>query len=290
MGTWLGRALGAAGLIAALGACASESGREQALPASPTPAADEARASEPVFSPDGTRIAFALDSARGSDLLIMAADGTGLRRLVTGTLLARLGFSADGTRVYYTGLERGATRGRVEVRSVAADGTGAGARTEFVPVGEDITSIGEDFTVDPSGTLVAYTGDGRTPSPGLLPKRAPASEWDLHLSNLDGTGLRKVAGDETEEALTAHFAGDRLLITAAPAGGGIVPYLVDLDGRNRSPLGDRTVADPRVSPDGRRVVFVLNDSEERFEVWSMNLDGTDRRQLTDLRTGSEPQA
>ena len=76
---------------------------------------------EPVWSPDGTRIAFASGLAGEADLYVINADGTGLRRL-TAAAGDDVGpaWSPDGARIAFAS----ARSGRWDIFVVGADGTG----------------------------------------------------------------------------------------------------------------------------------------------------------------------
>ncbi|MDX6555922.1 MAG: hypothetical protein QOD86_2117 [Miltoncostaeaceae bacterium] len=81
----------------------------------------------PVASPDGRRIAFASNRDRNNEICVMAADGSGQRRLTRSVraddLLPR--FSPDGTRIAFASTDRtGASR----VTVMAADGSAPRAR------------------------------------------------------------------------------------------------------------------------------------------------------------------
>lgn len=76
---------------------------------------------QPVWSPDGTRIAFASGTPGQADLYVINVDGSGLRRLTTapGDDLGPA-WSPDGTRIAFSS----ARGGRWDLFAVGVDGTG----------------------------------------------------------------------------------------------------------------------------------------------------------------------
>lgn len=103
----------------------------------------------PAYSPDGSRVAFCSSRDGEFDLYVMAADGSGVRRVVKlEGLQARPAWSPDGRRLAFT-WNRG---GVYVVHSVNLDGTGlvkvAGAaeRSDYP-------------TWDPDGRSVVFVGE-----------------------------------------------------------------------------------------------------------------------------------
>ncbi|HEX4613046.1 MAG TPA: hypothetical protein VH092_32955 [Urbifossiella sp.] len=75
----------------------------------------------PAYSPDGSRIAFCSSRDSEFDLYVMAADGSGVRRVVKlDGMQARPAWSPDGRRLAFT-WNRG---GRYEIHAVGLDGRG----------------------------------------------------------------------------------------------------------------------------------------------------------------------
>jgi Tol biopolymer transport system component len=75
-------------------------------------------------------------------------------------------------------------------------------------------------------------------------------------------------------------------IAFAPANGDGI-WVMDPEGTNATQLVDGTVSSPRWSPDGTRLAFVRLVDAERFlfELFLVDADGTDLRQLTSDSTG-----
>jgi TolB protein len=103
----------------------------------------------PVWSPDGTRIAFVSDRDRGfPELYLMNADGTGVKRLTTNTLIdANPSWSPDGTRVVF---ERCCETGTSDLFTIDVT-----TRAE-VSVTASASSQEFDPSWSPDGTRIAY--------------------------------------------------------------------------------------------------------------------------------------
>ncbi|MFO0795897.1 MAG: hypothetical protein U0804_00315 [Gemmataceae bacterium] len=103
----------------------------------------------PAYSPDGGRIAFCSSRDGAFDLYVMAADGTGVRRVaVLEGMQARPAWSPDGRRLAFT-WNRG---GVYEIHAVNADGGGlvklaaAAERSDYptwTPDGRAVVFVGE---------------------------------------------------------------------------------------------------------------------------------------------------
>lgn len=60
-------------------------------------------------------------------------------------------------------------------------------------------------------------------------------------------------------------------------------WLMDSDGKNRRQLTSGDVQDfaPRFTPDGKRVIFVSNRRNGRWDIWSINTDGSNLSRITE---------
>jgi hypothetical protein len=72
----------------------------------------------PTWSPDGTRIAFSMNS----DIYVVRADGTGLTRLTTRAFADNPAWSPDGTRIAYTNFGYDSGTAMPRIAAIAADG------------------------------------------------------------------------------------------------------------------------------------------------------------------------
>jgi len=152
---------------------------------------NDARDTDPVFSPDGRRVAFR--SARGlgdpkahEELWIMNADGSDTRRLSfypegetpPSRSLYKAGppvWSPDGRLISFISHRNG----RYNIYKVRPDGSGFGRLTENdMPEGYHSWS--------PDGTRIAFDSDRE-------------GQYDIYLMNADGTGVRRLTDNSAYE-------------------------------------------------------------------------------------------
>ncbi len=211
---------------------------------------------DPAWSPDGTRIAFASAREGSYDLYVMNADGTETTRLTsTDANDQNPTWSPDGSRIAFS---RSSDGGHVWVMN--ADGSGARRLTdELAEEGEPAWS--------PDGRWIAYT------------HRASASDFrEIRVARPDGSGRRNVTNLQARSYAPA-WAPDskRLAFSADRDGVRYDIYTVGLDGTGlRRPVPPREDAfEPAWSPDGNEIAFSRDGA-----IVVTTLDGVER-QLTD---------
>jgi TolB protein len=161
----------------------------------------------PAFSPDGSQIAFIrYVDPDYFDLFVMAADGSGERRIwhKEGVWAAGPRWSPDGSSIYLSEDETGG--GQIDVVRIDL-ATGALTRLTVTP-GDDST-----FAISPGGTTIAFQSD-----------RSPGG---IFLMDADGSNVRHLVGT-WQRGYPMSWSPDGLhLIFARPDGW---LYLVDADG------------------------------------------------------------
>lgn len=211
---------------------------------------------DPAWSPDATRIAFASAREGSFDIYVMEADGTGTERLTSSSANDKgPSWSPDGRRIAFSRSEDG---GHVWVMD--ADGTRARRLT-------DELAEESEPSWSPDGRLIAYT------------RRASGSDLrEIWVARPDGSGRRRVT------QLGAKSYGpdwspdsERLAFSADRDGSGYDIYTIRLDGSDlRRPVrpGEDSF-EPAWSPDGSAIAFSRDGA-----IVVTTLDG-DEEQLTD---------
>ena len=240
---------------------------------------------DPVWSPDGKRIAFT--SQRDDGIFVMDQNGRDEERLT------RFGgrdpaWSPDGSLVVFARHVDGSQ----QVFVVGANGTDqrqltldGGADPVWSPDGDRIvfSRDGQVYVMNADGSdQQQLTFDGGadpvwSPDGGrVVFVRYVDGDSEVFVVGADGTGERRLT--RTGGRGPAWSPGDDRV--AYTADGNI--FLVDADGSNLRQLTHDGGQAPLWSPDGKRIVFV---GDEGISV--IDADGSDLRQLTD-RGGWDP--
>jgi TolB protein len=286
--------------VVALAVLATSAVRSQSPPAQPAH-----HGANPAVSPDGRHIAFLSDRDGAEDIYVMAADGSSTRRLTNVGHTSRPHWSADGrqlvfsvsagesSRVFAVSFEGGAAAeiARFEARGApvpVGDGSrfvyGVGGWTEMqLVVSRADGSARKALTSD----RAAYWCAGVSPGGDQVAAgRKDADGMQIWMVKTDGSGARQVTRFTPEEGspqCPAFSPDGRRLAVQAEAGHVGHLWLVDPESGAGTKLATHTDAYrdelPAWFPDGRRLAF-QSDRTGRWEIWAMNADGTDVRQIT----------
>lgn len=127
----------------------------------------------PSFSPDSTRIVFTRGTYDHSEIYLMNADGTGLKRLTdNGRTNSQASFSPDGTKIIFIHSDLTSGPG---IYIMNADGTGQKRLTRNIAAGNPAFS--------PDGTKIIFTKY-------YTLDVDPISE--IYIMNADGSGLKRM--------------------------------------------------------------------------------------------------
>lgn len=260
----------------------------------------------PAVSPDGKRIAFVSDRDGVDNIFLIDADGTNERRLTTrggskpdwatdGHTLLYAGIAADSGHVFSIAVGGGDAR---------AVGTVAGRSPRLSPDGQHVAYMSGPWTgtalnvahLDGSDSRRVAGGGATAWNAAWSPdsKRIAYTYGDssrllqVHVVAVDGSGDVAVThtsrADGSAQVPAWSADGNRLALQVNNLGGGIAHiWVIDLATGQAQTLAahEGKIIDevPAWFPDGRRIAFMSNRSG-RNEVWVMNADGTNLRQLT----------
>jgi TolB protein len=237
----------------------------------------------PEWAPDGRRIAFLSDDRPGQLAYVAAANGKGQKLLLpqSVTEVHGVAWSPSGKQVAFTG-----TVGAKTGLFVSAVGS---RKVKLILLAPNVV-VGPP-AYSPDGRRIAYTVsdfDGRTNlSTTVLWSIAP-----------DGSHRRKLAslgasyGFGVEDVFSTTWSPDGKTIAAAmPTNSGSVRsngaqiVVVNADGSGLKTLTKASGYNwyPAWSPDGRKIVFASNRTG-RFQLWTMNPDGSKQTRLTHDRS------
>jgi Tol biopolymer transport system component len=224
----------------------------------------------PVWSPDGRRIAFLRGRSswpnHGGDLAlyVVGVDGRGMRRLascggIDGECGARWGsrlsWSPDGSQIAFT---RGGVLSIVDVAS---------ARVRQLTKCEQTQCFDFSPAWSPDQTIIAFSRSARKGELALHRVSATGSQ----LSRLAPGGLNPAWAADGETVLVDTPRG---IVSVAADGSGTALLEPGLPGNGPGV--------PSWSPDGSRVLYFWTPREKRGyrpEVWTMKADGSEKRRL-----------
>ena len=206
-----------------------------------TPATDTASASDPAFSPDGSRIAFVSQRDGNAEIYVMNADGTGTTRVSSDPQPdGRPSFMPDGQSLVF---HSSRTAGKQEIWAVNVDGT---ALTQLTR-----DSVNSSPAVSPDGQIIAYVSTRN-------------KDGDIWLMNRDGTNQRQFTRSPQQRESEPRFLRDGTLVYLAERreGNRTVQQVIRADlatGATTAITGtDLAMASFAVSPAGDLLALVVN--------------------------------
>jgi Tol biopolymer transport system component len=222
----------------------------------------------------------------GTDAIYLVnSDGSGRELIVRGVAEhTTLSWSPDGRRLAFSGGHK-----RAEVIFVVnVDGSGVKRLTRTRRRTDDDWS--ENPSWSPDGKRIAFDG-ARTATDGFL---IP----DIYVMRADGTGERRLAGGRAFQWNPVWSPDGRTILFEQFVGSVFKkPKLIDLytinpDGSGKRKLARVTnesdhCAGPVWSPDGTKIAYEAEGVRGRPDIYVMNTDGSDRRQLTHHRARDE---
>jgi Tol biopolymer transport system component len=271
----------------------------------------------PWVSPDGAHIAFVSNRAGSDDLFVVGADGTGEVQLTKTAEDEHLaGWTPDGKQVLFSIFKDGSSTlyaidlaaqkqrqvgvvgGRSAVispdgkRVVYWSGEWTAMRVFVAPLDgkaqpqqiNDGSSIAWMMRWSPNGKQIAFTS-----------RNDAKSELAIFVVNADGSDRRQLTRIPAEEGGAQGAAWSRdgkqiaIQVASRTRKGSSNIWIVDAasgEGRKLA-AHDQVYLDetPSWFPDGKRLAFQSNRSG-RMEVWVMNSDGTNAKQLTGVSSSS----
>jgi Tol biopolymer transport system component len=223
----------------------------------------------PVYSPDGTRIAFVrFPGRRRAHIWTMASNGTGRTEVTSGpTFDSSPSWSPDGARIVFS---RGLAGYPADIYTVAVD----------PPLSEPVavtSTWGNEFDTEwsPDGTRIAFGVDICIGGPCSL-RIGVVNADGSHYTLITSVGATDVDPNWSPDSSSLVFASDRhgefeqdYDLYTIPADGGTTRRMT----RATGPVVDR---EPVWSPDGTRIAFVHQSAGGAVTIRTENFDRSHR--------------
>lgn len=244
------------------------------------------------WAPDGEQLSYTVVHMPGdgsapteAGIWAAAADGSGAHPLLDGsdwTWIPR--FTPDGSAVLYT---QEAPGGPFVGPGPLGPGVGAGPQGPLsIPLpNADLWRI-EASGGGPS-QLTDHEGDDRAPVPSpdgslVLFDTTRDGNTEIYVVDADGTNPRRLTDDPGEDWGASWSPDGTQIAFNSSRTGDFEIYVMDAHGGNVRQLTSRQGASvtPTWSPDGRRIAFTLREPDAIGQIWSIGVDGSDRRDLS----------
>jgi TolB protein len=262
--------------------------------------------SDPVWSPDGTQIAFVSDLYDPTydtcvfceEIYVMNAEGSSLTRLTNNKVAdSDPVWSSDGTQIKFVS-GRDAPDSAVcslcwDIYMMNADGSSVAPLT-------NIDAYIIDLVRSPNGTQIAFVSDRDEPN---LETCGKACNYEIYVVNANGNNVTRLTNNTaydgspvwSPDGRQIAFVSDRDELNRDTCNDthtcNLEIYVMNADGNSLTRLTNNTAYDysPVWSPDGRHIVFVSKRDEPNpetcdtacnYEIYVMNADGSGLTRLT----------
>lgn len=135
-------------------------------------------------------------------------------------------------------------------------------------------------SASPDGKLIAFASSRAA---AIDPKQSAWMHMHIYVMSADGSGVRQLTHSDTSDTAPVWTADGGWIVFGAMSAGS---DRVSLDAIKPDGTGRHTVMTGeflpwvRLSPDGRRVIYTAVDHDSPAGIFTVGLDGSDRRELS----------
>lgn len=209
----------------------------------------------PVWSPDGTKIAYSADPKGNYDIFIMDSDGSNIKPVTSSSKdETEPSWYPDGKKINFTEEGKRLLRSHPKIFVIDLE---TGQQRRLLP---DYSKAHGISSVSPTGQQITFTG-----KPGF-------GGWDVAVYNLETEEITFL--DEGGKSCRARFSpdGKKLAYVSSDADGKGDIWIMDIDGSNKQRLTSRDDTYdyfPTWSPDGRYIAFNSSEQHDHNGDWKL---------------------
>jgi len=231
--------------------------------ATPIPPTATPKPPTAVPKPKVGKILFTSNRVSWDDLYVMNDDGTNVKQLTKKGQCYDAHFTPDGKSVVY--------ENQNDIWKMSAEGGGQA----------NLTNTADNYegfpVVAPDGSLIAYT-------------LASPTGFEIYTMKLDGSD-RKPVTSRSLDLMPSWSPDSKKIAFLSLRGGWYNLWVVNRDGSNMTKVTkfgqERVVQSPVFSPDGKQLAFTTISADTAWEIWAVNLDGTNPHKVVGT-VGTDP--
>lgn len=239
--------------------------------------------SRPLYSPDGTRLAFMSTRTGGGDIYILTLANGQLKRLTFDDVPEQLdSWSRDGRSIYFSSGTKD-VNGMNDIYRVSVDGG--------TPMAVSDDRFVQEYWSAPSPSdpnTIVFTGKGRTVSDWWRKGHAHIDESQIWLAHFGGSTpqYEQVTNDDAKDAWPMWSGDGKTLYYISDLGGSENVWSKPTSGGSAKQLTsfkNGRVVWPTIANDGRTIVF-----ERNFTVWSLDVASGKASEVPITLRGASP--
>tara|TARA_B100000378_G_scaffold245008_1_gene215649 strand:- start:970 stop:1935 length:966 start_codon:yes stop_codon:yes gene_type:complete len=224
----------------------------------------------PSWSPDGQLIVFQSDREGTEEIFIMKADGSDAKRIPNTENGRYPKWSFDGCHITFFA----EINGNTEIFVIKSDGSKPRNLTHHLATDET-----PSWSAD--GKTLAFQSDRNDVRKGDRSVEEWTYNFGLFTMVSDGSAVREITGTQTNDENPSIAPHGRQIVYQSYIGNSLGIAVVNIITKEKQILTDLRYASgsPAWSSDGTKIVFDSN-RDGNFEIFVMDADGSNQRQLT----------